>query len=177
VLWEAIVIASLIVTVWWIGPRRRETRLALGVLGLPIAWCLAIGQAQIPLTLLTAIGAPWSIALAAHIKRFPALVSLRWIGRREWRKLGVFLAWAAGLALIQLLLAPQETFDFLTTITLKQVGAVRSFSPYAFSPLLWGALVLAGVAVVVQLAPTRWGWPAAVILSVIARRGFSHTCS
>jgi len=44
---------------------------------------------------------------------------------------------------------------------------VRNFSPYAVSPLLWGALVLAGVVVVLRLAPTRWGWAAAVILSVV----------
>ena len=50
---------------------------------------------------------------------------------------------------------------------MKQVGAVRNFSPYAVSPLLWGALVVAGVGVVLRLAPTRWGWPAAVILSVV----------
>ncbi len=166
--WEAIVIASLVLTVWWIGLRRRETWLALGMLGLPIAWCVAIGQAQVPLTLLTAIGAPWSIALAANIKLFPGLIALWWIGRREWRALGVFIAWVTGLALIQLLLAPQATLDFLATITLKQVGAVRSFSPYAISPLLWGALVIAGVAIVLRLAPTRWGWAGAVILSVVA---------
>jgi Glycosyltransferase family 87 len=168
VLWEAIVIASLIVTVWWIGPRRRETWLALGVLGLPIAWCVAIGQAQIPLTLFTAIGAPWSIALAAHIKLFPALVSLWWIGRREWRRLGVFAAWVVGLAMVQLVLAPEATFDFLSTLTLKSVGAVRSFSPYAFSPVLWAALVILGSVVAIRVARSRWGWIAAVGLSVLA---------
>ncbi len=51
---------------------------------------------------------------------------------------------------------------------LKQVGEVRNVSPYAASPLLWGALVMAGIVVVLRLAPTRWGWPAAVILSVVA---------
>ena len=166
-IWEIVVIASLLLTVWWIGPRRRETWLAIGMLGLPLAWSVAIGQAQVPLTLLTAIGAPWSIALAANIKLFPALIALWWIGRRDWRRLGLFTACMIGLALVQLVLAPQATFDFLMTITLKQVGAVRNFSPYAFSPLLWGGLLVAGVVVVVRLAPTRWGWPAAVILSVV----------
>lgn len=166
VLWEAVVVASLIVTVWWIGPRRRETWLALGFLGLPIGWCVAIGQAQIPLTLLTAIGGPWSIALAAHIKLFPALVSLWWIGRREWRTLGVFATWVAGLAMVQVVLAPQASFDFLSTLTLKSVGAVRSFSPYAFSPILWAALVVLGSIIVLRVAHTRWGWVTAVALSV-----------
>jgi alpha-1,2-mannosyltransferase len=167
-IWEVVVIASLVVTVWWIGLRRRETWLALGILALPIAWCVAIGQAQVLLTLFTVIGAPWSIALAANIKLFPALIALWWIGRREWRMLGVFFAMLAGLALLQLVLAPQATLDYLTAITLKQVGAIRNFSPYAVSPLLWGVLVLTGVGVVLRLAPTRWGWPAAVILSVVA---------
>jgi len=166
--WEAVVIASLIVTVWWIGPRRRETWLAIGVLALPLAWCVAIGQAQVPLTLLTAIGAPWSIALAAHVKLLPALVALWWIGRREWRRLGVFAAWAVGLALVQLVLEPQATFDFLSTLTLKEVGAVRSFSPYAISPLLWAALVVLGSMLTLRVARTRWGWAAAVALSVLA---------
>ena len=167
-IWEVVVIASFVATVWWIGLRRRETWLALGILALPIGWCVAIGQAQVPLTLLTAIGAPWSIALAANIKLFPSLIALWWIGRRDWRSLGLFVATLAGLALLQLVLAPQATLDYLTAITLKQVGAIRNFSPYAVSPLLWGVLVLTGVGVVLRLAPTRWGWPAAVILSVVA---------
>ena len=37
VIWEAVVIASLVGTLWWVGLRRRETWLAVGVLGLPIA--------------------------------------------------------------------------------------------------------------------------------------------
>jgi hypothetical protein len=167
-IWEVGVIASFVATVWWIGLRRRETWLALGMLALPIAWCVTIGQAQVPLTLLTAIGAPWSIALAANIKLFPAVIALWWIGRRDWRSLGVFAATMAGLALLQLVLAPQATLDYFTAISLKQVGAIRNFSPYAVSPLLWGALLLGGVGVVLRLAPTRWGWAAAVILSVVA---------
>jgi hypothetical protein len=165
--WEVVVIASFVTTAWWMGLRRRETWLALGILALPIAWCVVIGQAQVLLTLFTAIGAPWSIALAANIKLFPALIALWWIGRRDWRSLGVFVATLVGLGLLQLVLAPQATLDYMTAITLKQVGAVRNISPYAVSPLLWGALVAAGVGAVLRLAPSRWGWPAAVILSVV----------
>jgi alpha-1,2-mannosyltransferase len=167
-IWEFVVIASFALTVRWMGVRRSETWLALGILALPIAWCVVIGQAQVLLTLFTAIGAPWSIAIAANIKLFPAAIALFWIGRRDWRSLGVFIATLAGLILVQLVLAPQATVDYVTAITLKQVGAVTNLSPYAASPLLWGALVIAGVGTVVRLAPTRWGWPAAVILSVVA---------
>jgi hypothetical protein len=167
-IWEAVVIASLVGTLWWLGFRRRETWLAVGILGLPIAWCVAIGQAQVPLTLLTAIGAPWSIVLAANLKLFPALVALWWIGRRDRHSLAVFAAWTVGLALLQLVLAPQATIDFLGTLTLEQVGDVRNISPYALSPLLWAVLVVAGVVLTLRLAPTRWGWAAAVALSVLA---------
>ncbi len=166
--WEAVVIASFVATLWYLGVRRRETWLAFGVLGLPVAWSIAIGQAQVPLTLLTALGAPWSIALAANLKLFPALVALWWIGRRDGRSLGRFVAWTGALAALQLVLAPQATLDFLATLTLQQVGEVRNISPYAISPLLWGILVVVGALVALRLAPTRWGWAAAVALSVLA---------
>jgi hypothetical protein len=166
-LWEVVVVASLVATIWWLGPRRRSTWIALGILAMPIAWAAAIGQAQVPLTFLTAVAAPWSIALAANLKLFPALVALWWTGRREWRALGLFAAWMAGLAAFQLVLEPQATLDFLATLTLEQVGEVRNLSPYAISPLLWAALVLAGAVLVLRLAPTRWGWPAAAAFSVL----------
>ena len=166
-IWEIVIIASFVLTVWWIGPRRRETWLALGMLALPIAWCISIGQAQVVLTMFTAIGAPWSIALAANIKLFPAAIVLWWIGRRDWRNVGRFAAALAVLALLQLILAPQASLDYLTAISLKQVGEIRNLSPYVVSPLLWGGLVVVGVGVVLRLAPTRWGWAAAVTLSVV----------
>lgn len=167
-LWEVVMVASFVATVWWMGVRRTGTWLALGILALPIAWCISIGQVQVLLTLLVAIGTPWSIALAANIKLFPVLVALWWIGRRDWRALGLFIVSLVALALVQLVLAPQATLDYVTAITLKQVGEVRNISPYVVSPVLWAAMVLVGVALVLRLAPTRWGWPAAVALSVLA---------
>jgi hypothetical protein len=167
-IWMAVVIASLVGTLWWLGFRRRDTWVAVGVLGLPIAWSVAVGQAQVPLTFLTALGSPWAIALAANLKLFPALVALWWIGRREWRVLGTFAAWMAGLALLQVVLAPQASLDFLGTLTLQQVGEVRNLSPFAVSPVLWAILVGAGILLTLRLAPTRWGWAAAVSLSILA---------
>ena len=166
-IWEVVVLGCFAATIWWMGVRRRETWLVLGMLAAPIAWCLSIGQAQVPLTMLTAIGAPWSIALAANIKLFPAAVSLWWIGRRDWRSFGLFMATVAGLLLIQLILAPQAMLDYVTAISLKQVGEVVNISPYVVSPLLWAALVAVGVLLVLRLAPTRLGWAAAVTLSVV----------
>jgi hypothetical protein len=52
----------------------------------------------------------------------------------------------------------------------KQVAeaANHNLSPFASSPLLWAALVVVGVAFAWRLARTRWGWAAAVALSVLA---------
>ncbi len=166
-IWEVVVLACFAGTILWLGPRRRETWLALGILAPPIVWCLVIGQAQVPLTFLSAIGAPWSVALAANIKLFPAAISLWWIGRREWGRFGRFLASIAVLALVQLILAPQASLDYLTAISLHQVGEVVNLSPYVVSPLLWATLVTLAVVTVLWLAPTRLGWAAAVTLSVV----------
>lgn len=167
-IWLGVVLASLIGTVWWIGPRRPATWLAAGILGAPLAWAVAIGQAQVPLTLLSALGAPWSVALAANIKLFPALLVVWWIGRRNWRALAVFAAWMAGLSLVQFVLEPRGSIDFLATLSLEQVGQVRNFSPYVVSPVLWAVLLAAGIGLALRLAPTRYGWAAAVALSVLA---------
>jgi hypothetical protein len=167
-IWQAVVVASLVATLWWIGFRRRETWLAVGMLGLPIAWSVAVGQAQVPVTFLTAFGSPWAIALAANVKLFPALIALWWIGRRDWSALRLFAAWMVGIVLLQLVLAPQATLDFLGILTLRQVGEVRNISPYALSPIAWAVLVVGGVLLTLRVAPTRVGWAAAVALSVLA---------
>ncbi len=112
--WEVVVVAAFLATVWWLGPRRKATWLAMGVLALPIGWCVAIGQVQVILTLFSVIGTPWSVALATNIKLFPALLALWWFGRRDWRRLGQYIAWMAGLALVQLILAPQASLDYLS---------------------------------------------------------------
>jgi hypothetical protein len=161
-IWEVVVIATLVATVARIGPRRRSTWLVFGLLGVPIAWATAIGQAQVPVTFLTAVGSPWAIALGANLKLFPALVALWWIGRRDWRALGLCGAWTAGLVLLQAVLAPQATVDFLGALTLKQVGDVRFISPYVVSPLLWAVLAAAGALLTLRLARAGAGprpWP------------------
>ncbi len=167
--WELVVVGSLVLLVLRFGPRRESTWLALGILALPIGWSVAIGQAQVPVTLLMALGSPAAIALAAQIKLLPALLALWWIGRHDWAALARFAAWSVGLVLVQLVLEPRGTVDFVGATSLDQVGtAVRNLSPYAASPLLWAVLVAAGALVVTLLAPTRWGWAAAVALAVLA---------
>jgi hypothetical protein len=166
-IWEAIVVASFAVLVWWLDPGKRGWFM-IGMLAMPILWSLSIGQAQVPMTLLMAIGAPWSLAFATHLKVLPALAAIWWIGRRDWRALGQFVAWVVGLGLIQLVLEPAGTLAFPGQFGLSQVGEVLNFSPYVISPVLWAGLVVAGAVVAWRLAPTRWGWAAAVALAVLA---------
>jgi hypothetical protein len=166
-IWEAIVVASFAALLWWLRPGRHGWFL-VGILAMPILWSLSIGQAQVPLTLLMAIGAPWSIALAANLKVLPALAAIWWIGRRDWRSLGRFAVWMVVFGAVQLVLAPADTIAFPSVFTLGQVGDVRNWSPYAISPLLWAGLVVAGTVVALRLASSRWGWAAAIALAVLA---------
>ena len=166
--WFGILVTATVLTPVVLGVRRRATWLAMGILGLPIAWSLGIGQAQVLVTLFLAIGSPWAIALATQIKILPALVALYWIGRRDWRSLGWFVAISAGLLVVQLVLAPTETLDFPKVFGLDQVGIVSNLSPYSVSRVLWVGLVAVGAIATLVLARTRWGWAAAVSLSVLS---------
>lgn len=166
-IWEAIVVASLVGLVLLIRPGLRGWSL-VGMLALPIAWSVVIGQAQVPVTFLMAIGSPWALALATHLKILPALAAIWWIGRRDWNALARFAAGSAGLAIVQLVLEPAGTFAFPSVFNLGTVGEVRNWSPYAISPVLWAALLVLGTVAAWRLAPTRWGWAAAVALSVLA---------
>jgi len=166
-IWEALLVALLALTIARLGTGRR-TWMALGMLALPTVWSLMIGQAQVAVTLLMSVGAPWALALATNLKLLPALAAIWWIGRRDLRSLGWFAAWLVGLAILQLVLEPAGTLAFPGFLRLDQVGDVANVSPYVVSPWLWAALVAAGVVVAWRLAPTRWGWPAAVALGVLA---------
>jgi Glycosyltransferase family 87 len=166
--WELFVLVALATTLWRLGVRRPATWFAVAVLARPIAWTVAIGQAQAVVTLLLAFGSPLSVALAANLKLFPALVALWWVGRRDWRSLRRFVGWSIALGLLQLLLEPAATLDFLRTTGLSQVGDVVNISPYALSPVLWAFLVLVGVAATLKLARTSWGWTLAILLGVLA---------
>jgi hypothetical protein len=171
-IWEGVVVAAFVLTLRRIGLGRRMLRgralVAIGLLGLPIGWSLAIGQAQVPVTLLMALGSPLALALATNLKILPALAAIWWLGRRDWQSLGRFALWGAGLAVLQLVLEPRGSLAFPLVFNLEQVGEVRNFSPYVISPALWLALVIVGSIAALRLAPTRYGWMAAVALSVLA---------
>ena len=165
-IWEVVVLLAFGATVWRIR-RGRWTWLALGMLAMPVLWTLAIGQAQALVTMLLALGTPFGIALAGHIKLTPWLVGLFWIGRRDRRTLRSLFLWMLGLGFVQLILEPSGTVAFLGFTSLAEVGDVVNLSPYAVSPLLWAAAALVGAAAAWVLAPTRYGWAAAVALSVV----------
>ena len=167
-LWELIVVASFVALARYLGVRRRQTWLAIGLLGVPIGWALTIAQAHVPMTYLLALGQPWSIAVAANLKLTPALIAIWWLGRRDYQSFFAFLVWSALLVLAQVLLASDATSGYFSSIGFEQVGHVRNISPYAQSPVLWIALVLGGALVTLGLARTRWGWPAAVTLATLA---------
>lgn len=166
-IWEGLLLVLFVGTIVRTGIRNRWTWIVLGWLAAPFAWSLAIGQAQIAVTFLIALGAPWAIAFAAHLKILPALVAVYWIGRRDWRAVGHLVAWGLGLGLLSLVLEPAGTIAFLGFTDLAQVGSVENRSLYAISPLLWAAFVVLLGGLALRFASTRWGWPLAVSLSVL----------
>jgi hypothetical protein len=109
-----------------------------------------------------------ALAVASHIKVFPALAAIFWIGRRDWSQLVRCLGWAALLLAVSIVLEPAATIAYLSFLSLDQVGEVRSLSPYEISPALWALTVVLLAVAAWKLAPTRFGWAAAVTLTVFA---------
>src|SRR5262245_1718955 len=168
--WELIVVATFVWLLQHLGVRRRSTWIAVGLLGVPIGWALTIAQAHIPMTLLMAMGQPWSIALASNIKLFPALIALYWLGRRDWESLLAFLVWSALLVAAQIILDGKDTFAFLTAVGFDQTGdpgVLRNFSIYTISPISWAAALLIGSIAILAAARTRWGWAVAVTVATL----------
>jgi hypothetical protein len=168
ILWAGVCAVTFALTLRELGVRRFEVWAAVGILGIPIGWALAIGQAQVQVTWLLAIGAPWAVALAANLKVLPVLVAIFWLGRRDWAALRAFALAMLVLGLVQLVLEPAATLEFLRVTNLSQVGDVNNLSPFKISPLLWAVLVTAGGLLAWRLAPTRWGWATAVAWSTLA---------
>lgn len=166
--WELLVVASFVALLRYLGVRRRSTWIAIGILGVPIGWALTVAQAHVPMTLLLAVGQPWSIALAANLKLFPVVIAIWWLGRRDFQAFGAFLVWTALFVGAQLLLEWNGTLAFFGSVGFAQIGEVRNISPYAQSPWLWFGLVLVGALVTLALARTRWGWAAAVTFATLS---------
>lgn len=167
-IWEAVVLLAFVLLLRRLGVRSRTTWLAIGLLGIPIGWALSVAQAHVPLTLLLAIGQPWSIALAANLKLFPVLIVLLWVGRRDFQATTAFILWMVLFALVQVVLEPSGSIRYLGTVGLGQLGEVRNISPFVASPVLWLLLLAVGIAATIVLARTRWGWPVAVALATLS---------
>ena len=111
-LWEAITLGAFALTLRIVAPRPGFLR-AMGILAFPIAWSLALGQAQVVVTWLTALASPFAVALAGQLKLFPALVAVYFLGIRDWRWLRRFAGWSLALIVVQVLLEPRGVVDFL----------------------------------------------------------------
>jgi hypothetical protein len=165
-IWELLLIALFVGTLVRSGLRNRWTWLVAGWLAAPIAWSLAVGQAQVAVTFLLILGSPWAIALAAHLKLLPVLAGIFWLGRREWRPLGKLVVWVAALSLVSFVLEPSATLAYLGFLGLDQVGAIENRSLYAISPWLWFASVVGLGATALRFSGTRAGWPLAIAFSI-----------
>jgi Glycosyltransferase family 87 len=166
-IWEAFLIVLFVGTLVRLGLRNEWTWIVSGWLAAPIAWSLAVGQAQVAVTFLLALGAPWAVALSGHLKILPVIVVVYWLGRRDWRAVGRFVAWFVGLSVLTFILEPAGTIAFLGFSDLAQVGDVQNRSLYAISPVLWGVYVIALLGLALRYAPTRAGWALAVGASVL----------
>ena len=154
-IWEAFLIVLFVGTLVRLGLRNPWTWIVTGWLAAPIAWSLAIGQAQVAVTFLVALGSPWAIALAGHLKILPIIVAIYWIGRRDWRAVGQVFAWLVGLSVLSFVLEPQGTIAFIGFSELGQVGNVRNMSLYELSPVLWGVFVVVLLALAFRFAPRQ----------------------
>ena len=167
-IWELIVVTAFVLLLRRLGTHKKSTWIAVGILGVPIAWALTIAQAHVPMTLLMAIGQPWSIAVAANVKLFPALLVFFWLGRRELESAVAFLVWTVLLVAAQLIVEPNGTLSFFGSVGFAQLGDVRNISPFTLSPLAWYVLLFVGCAAIVVTARLRWGWALAVTVATLA---------
>lgn len=166
-LWEGAIVGAFLWTLQRIGLGLR-TYIVLGWLGVPLAWALSIGQAHIFVTALFVLGTPMGFALAAHLKVFPALIALYWIGRGEVGYVVGFFGWLVGLSAVQAFIEPQGWSRFWEIATLDQVGNVMNISPYDVSPMLWLVLLGFGVVAALAFARTKYGWWIAVTVATLA---------
>jgi hypothetical protein len=166
-LWAVVMVGATVLTFRRIG-LSPPVLIAAGLLAVAILWTATIGQVQAVVTLLLAIGAPWAVALATSLKLYPILVAVFWVGRRDWRSISWLFGWLVALAGIQFLLEPSGTIAYLGFLRAEQVADSNNLSLFGVSPVLWLVSVVVLAIVALRLAPTRWGWAAAVVFSVFA---------
>lgn len=166
-IWMALLLGLFVATLVRSGLRNRWTWLVAGWLAAPIAWSLAVGQAQVAVTFLLIVGSPLAVALAGHLKLLPILVAVFWVGRRDWAALRRLAVWGVALLALSFALEPAGTIAYLGFLSLDQVGAIENRSLYAISPILWAAFVVGLGALALRYASTRAGWPLALAFSIL----------
>ena len=96
----------------WLRPDPRLLAIVLATLT-PIADSCKMGQANLPVLLLTVLGLGWTrglfIGVAGMAKMSPALYLVGWGARGWWRPVAVGAATAVGLSLLALPLVPLQT--------------------------------------------------------------------
>jgi hypothetical protein len=168
VVWETLLLGTFLLTVHRMGIRRKLTWLILGWLCAPIAWALAVGQAQVLVTYLMSVGTPLGIAVAAQLKVFPLFASVYWLGTGDVPSLKRLALWTVGLSVLSFLLEPANSAAYFGFLSLEQVGNIENRSLYALSPLLWALSVgLIGIFALLG-ARSRFGWFLAISLSIFA---------
>ena len=168
-IWEAFLIVLFVGTLVRLGLRNEWTWIVSGWLAAPIAWSLAIGQAQVAVTFLVALGAPWAIALAGHLKILPVIVvrllarAARLAGGRTVRGLVV--------GLDRRDVRPRAGRHDRVHRLLGPLPGRRGPEPVALCDLAGAVGRLrrrARWSLALRYAPTRAGWPLAVAASVLA---------
>jgi alpha-1,2-mannosyltransferase len=112
------------------------------------------------------VGGAIGLALATMLKLHPALAVVWYVGRREWRPLGWYVAAMAVLTLIQLAWLPAMVRFYLTDTVATETIPGMSLRAIGVIPWVVGTAVV-GVAAL-WFARTRYGWLLATVLQLIA---------
>lgn len=159
-LWSAVLLAASAAAL--IPLARRRAWLAIAFFAPILVGISAVGNVQALLVAPLAWGlerrsGPVWVALAASLKIFPILLTVVYLGRRQWLRAG------AAVALAGALWAPALLYDLRGYATDPgQAGSLVSV------PLLWIGVVGAGLLVTAWLARGRYGWLAAATTVVVA---------
>jgi hypothetical protein len=106
------------------------------------------------------------LALATMLKLHPALALVWYIGRREWRLLGWYVAAMAVLTLIQLpFLGPFLGFYLQDPVATQSIPGM---SVRVLGPAAWVVIVAGFAVAALVLARSRYGWLLATVLQLVA---------
>jgi hypothetical protein len=148
-----------------LGLRNEWTWIVSGWLAAPIAWSLAVGQAQVAVTFLLALGRLWHRP-GGHLKILPVIVVIYWLGRRTGARSGGSLRGSSGCPSSRSSWSRpgrsrssgSPTWPRWVT---SRTGRVRDLT----GPV--GRVVIALLGLALRYAPTRAGWALSVAASVL----------